>query len=102
VRLSGSEPSCLDHRSDQFIIESEHLVEQLTVLDVVTLLVTVELHGVCYHLLLAYIFKNQELRLVLIVIVTTGRSAVCLIKEALVATVRAAHRRVHCSVRNVG
>lgn len=46
VRLGGLEICGFENRANQFVVESEHFVQQLTVLDVIALLVSVELHVV--------------------------------------------------------
>mmetsp|Transcript_24551 Transcript_24551/g.38081 ORF Transcript_24551/g.38081 Transcript_24551/m.38081 type:complete len:221 (-) Transcript_24551:373-1035(-) len=103
VGLGRSEAGGLNHGANKLVVETEHLVEQLTVLDVVALLITVELHRVGHHLLVRDVLEHKELRLILVVVVTRRRSAVSLVvKESGVASVGATHRRVDSAVRNVG
>ena len=58
MRLGGRETSRLQHRPDQLVVETEHSVQELAVIDVVRLLVTVELHGIGNHLLLGNVFEH--------------------------------------------
>ena len=67
MRLGRRESSGLEHRPDQFVIESWHFVQELAILDMVTLLVAIKLHITRYHLLFCDIFENQEVGLVLVV-----------------------------------
>lgn len=69
VGLGGREASSLEHRPNKFIVKSKHFVQQFAVLNVVSFLVTVELHCVCHHLLLGNILEDEEVRIVLVVVV---------------------------------
>lgn len=73
VRLGRGKSCRLEHRPDQFVIESQHLEEKLTVFNMVALLVTIELHRVRHHLLLRDVFEDQELRIVFVVVVVLPR-----------------------------
>jgi len=67
VRLGGCEPSSFKHRSNELVVKSEHLIQQLTVLNMVTLLVTIELHVVGHHLFFRDIFEHKEVGLVFVI-----------------------------------
>ena len=58
--LGGRESCSLKDRADQFVVEAEHLIEQLTVFYVVALLISVELHRVSHQLLFGNIFEDKE------------------------------------------
>ena len=103
MRLSSSKPCCLKHRSNKLIIKSEHPIQKLTVVNVVGLLVSVELHRVCHQLLFSYVFEDQELRVVLIVVVAgVTVLARIVIEEALTSRVSAAHGGIDSSVGDGG
>lgn len=53
-------------RPAQFIIETDHFVEELRVLDVVALLVAIVRQGTSYHLLVRDVLEVEEVALVLI------------------------------------
>ena len=90
VRLCRSEPGCLKHRSNELVIESQHLVQELTVLDMITFLVSVKLHIVGDHLLISNVLENEEVRLVLIVEVVALRR-VGSVEETVGASMGSAH-----------
>ena len=48
MRLGWREATSLQDRSDELVIKTEHLVQEFTVLDMVALLITIELHVVCH------------------------------------------------------
>lgn len=56
----------LEHRADQLVVEAQHLVEDLRVLDVVALLVALELLGVGHDLVLSDVLKRNQVVLVLV------------------------------------
>lgn len=65
----------------------------------IAFLVSVKLHVICYHLLVCNIFKSQEIRLIFIVEIV-WLWAVSAIEEPIGTTMRPAHWRIDCSVRN--
>lgn len=69
MALGRSESSSFKYRSRQLVVEPEHLEEELAALDVMTPLVSVELHRVFYHLLFGDILKHQKVWLVFVAIV---------------------------------
>jgi hypothetical protein len=86
--LCWSKACSFDHGSDELIIKSNHLVEELTIFNMVAFLVSIELHSISHHLLLSDGFKNKKLGLVLgigvslalgvsLVVEETGRSTMC-------------------------
>ena len=101
VRLSGGETTGLKHWSNEFVVESQHLVQEFTILNVVRLLVAIELHVVGYHLFVWNVLEHKEIWLVLVVVVVRLGTA-SLVKEALGASVRPRHGWVHGPVRNSG
>ena len=52
MRLCGCKTCSFKHRSNKFIIESRHFVQKFTIFDVIALLITIKLHGICNHLFL--------------------------------------------------
>ena len=91
MRLGRREASCLQDRSNQLIIKSQHLIQQFTILNMVAFLVTVELHRVRHHLFLRYVFEHEEVRVVFIVVIIGAGRASLIIEKALTAGVRPAH-----------
>lgn len=61
MALGGTEACVLQHRSDQLVVESKHFVKQLTVFDVVALLVSVVGQSSVHQLVLFHSFENQEI-----------------------------------------
>lgn len=59
----------LKDRPDQFIIKSQHFVQKLTIFDVITLLIPVELHVVGDQLFFSDVLEREEFWLVLVVMV---------------------------------
>jgi len=59
----------LQYGAAEFVVKSDHFVEELRVLDVVALLVAVVRQVARDHLLFRYVFKVDEVGLVLIVLV---------------------------------
>lgn len=101
MRFSSGKPSSFKHWPYEFVVESEHLVKELTVLNMVRLLISIKLHVVGNHLLVGDILKHQEIRLVLVVIVARLRT-VGLIKETVCTSMRSWHWWIHGSVRDCG
>lgn len=101
VALSGRKTVVFEHRSDELVVEPEHLVEELTVLDVVALLVPIELHVVRHHLLLGDVLEHQRIRLVLVVVVRVRLVRVA-VEEATRCTLSARHAGAHSSVGYCG
>ena len=89
--LGGGKPGCLQHRPDQLVIEPQHLVEKFTVLNMVTFLVSVELHCIGYQLLVGNVFENEEIRLVLVVEIVALRLASS-VEETVRASMGSTHR----------
>jgi len=58
MRLGRCKTCSLQHRSNEFVIKSEHFVQEFAVLNVVSLLVTVKLHRVCNHLLIGNVLED--------------------------------------------
>ena len=69
MALGCSESGGFKYGSRQLVVEPEHLEEELAALDVMTPLVSVELHGIFYHLLFGDILKHQKVGLAFVAIV---------------------------------
>ena len=77
MRLSVAEAVDLEDRSEQFIVESESLVEQLRALDVIVLLIG-DTHSEAlsvgrYQLVLLHVFEGDEVTLVLVLLIVELR-----------------------------
>ena len=64
----------------------------------VAFLVTVELHCVRHHLLLWNILKNQEVRMVFIVVIIRSGGSGLIIEKSLSTRMSTTHWRIHCSI----
>lgn len=82
MRLSSSESCSLQERTDQLVVEAEHLVEELAVFDVVTLLISIELHRICHQLLVGDVLEHKEVRLILAVRIARGRAVGLIVEES--------------------
>jgi len=51
MTLGRSKVGILKHRSNQFVVKSQHFIQKLTIFNVVALLIAVKLHCVCHKLL---------------------------------------------------
>ena len=102
MRLSRSEIRRLQYRPNQLVIESQHLVQKFTVFDVVASLVTVKLDSVGHQLFVSDVLENQEIRLVLIVVVTGLGATSLTVEKALGTSMSTAHRRVYSPIRDCG
>ena len=101
MRFSCSKTSSFKHRSDQFVIESQHFIKKLTVLDVIAFLISVKLHVIRYHLFIGNIFKHKEIRLVFVIKIVRLRP-ICLIEKSISSSMRTRHRRIDSPVGNGG
>lgn len=100
VWLGSGETCCFEHRSDQLIVKTEHFIQELAVLNMIGLLVTVELHSVRYHLLLRNVFEHQEVGVVFVVVIIWSWRAALVVEKSLATWVSSAHWRIHSSVCN--
>ena len=66
----------LEDGAAQLVIETDHFVEQLRVLDMVTLLVAVVGELSSDHLLVCYILEMEEFTLVLVLLVIEALASV--------------------------
>lgn len=73
MRLGRRKIRSLEHRPDQLVVEAQHLIQQLGVLDVVGLLITVELHVVRHQLLLGDGLEHHEFGLIFALVVVVRR-----------------------------
>lgn len=101
MRLGCSETSSLEHGSNEFVVESKHLVKEFTVLNVVRLLVAIELHVVGDHLLVWNVLEHKEIGLVLVVVVV-WLGTTRLVEEPLGASMWPRHGWIHSPVWNGG
>ena len=76
MRVGAREAVLFEDRATQFVVEPYHLVQQLRVLNVVTLLVAVVGQRASYHLLVCDVLEVDELVLVLPLIVVEALSRV--------------------------
>lgn len=68
MRFCWSEVGCLKNRSYKFVVESEHLVAQVAIV-MITLRVSVKLHGIRDQLFFCDRLEGNKVRLILIVVV---------------------------------
>ena len=66
----------LEDGAAQLVIETDHFVEQLRVLNMVTFLVAVVGELSSYHLLVCYILEMKEFALVLVLLVMEALASV--------------------------
>jgi len=92
MRLSWCKAIVFHHWPDELVVETQHLVKQFRVFDVVWLLVAIELHRVRHHLFLRYIFETQEFVFVL------GNLTVLIKKPAWSSS--SAHGARYCTIGN--
>lgn len=92
--VGGREPMLLQDRPTKFIVEPDHLVEQLGVLNVVALLVAVVRERARDHLLVRDVLEVQEFTLILILLIVKALPRVgSLTEEASLAANRGPIRR---------
>lgn len=101
--IRWTEAMLLKHWPAKLIIESDHLVKQLWVFNVVALLVAVVREWARNHLLVRNVLEVQELTLVLILLVVEALPRVtCLREEASLTRDRRAVSRASCRRGSVG
>ena len=81
MRLSRCELRSFQDGSDGLVVESKHLVQQFTIFNMVTLLVSIELHGVRDHLLLCNVFEDDEILCIFAIEVAGARAIGLIIEE---------------------
>ena len=81
VAVSRAEAVLLQDRSCEFVVESDHLVQQLRILDVVGLLVAVVGGLASDHLLVCDVLEMKELALILILLVVKVLARVRSLRE---------------------
>lgn len=64
MAFSRCKSGCFEYGSGQLVIKPKHLEEELAALDMMTPLVSVELHRIFDHLLFGDVLKDQKVRLV--------------------------------------
>ena len=69
MALSRSKSGSFEYGSGQLVIKPKHLEEELAALDMMTPLVSIELHRIFYHLLFSDVLKDQKVWLVFVAIV---------------------------------
>ena len=102
MRLCGSKPSSFKNWTNELVVESEHLVQELTVFNVVALLVAIELHGISDQLLFCNVLEHQEIGLVLAIEVTRSGTVSLVVKESRGTTVWTTHWGIDSSVWDCG
>ena len=101
MTLCGCKVSNLKHWSNKLVIESKHLEEKLTILNMITLLIAVKLHCISNHLLFRDIFEWEIIWVIFIVIITR-LWIVTIIEESRTSTVGATHWRANSTVGDSG
>ena len=76
VRVGRAEAMLLEDGAAQLVIETDHFVEQLRVLNMVTFLVAVVGELSSDHLLVCYILEMEEFALVLVLLVVEALASV--------------------------
>ena len=76
MRVGRAEAMLLENRAAQLVIETDHFVEQLRVLNMVTFLVAVVGELSSDHLLVCYILEMEEFALVLVLLVVEALASV--------------------------
>ena len=76
MRVCRAEAMLLEDAAAQLIIETDHFVEQLRVLNMVTFLVAVVGELSSDHLLVCYILEMKEFALVLVLLVVEALASV--------------------------
>lgn len=101
MALGGCKAVVLEHRPDELIVKTQHLVKQLTIFNMITLLISVKLHGVGYHLFFSDVLEKQEFRLVLVVVVSVG-PVIVTVEETTSCTLSTRHARTDSPVGDSG
>ena len=81
MRVSGGEAVLLQNRAAQFVVEADHLVQQLRIFDMVALLVAVIGQRSRDHLLVRDVLEVLELVLILPVLVVEAAPSVRSLRE---------------------
>ena len=100
MTFSWRKISCFQFRPNQFIVKSEHFVEEFTVFYVVAFLVTVKLHSIGDHLLIGDILENKKIWLIFIVVISWLVLS-ALSEETWCSLMRAAHWRIHSPIWDI-
>ena len=69
MALGGSESGSFKYGSRQLVIKPKHLEEELAALNMMTPLVSIELHRIFYHLLFSDVLEHQKVWLIFVAIV---------------------------------
>ena len=96
MALGGCKVGIFEDGANQLVVESEHLEKQFAVFNVVAFLVAVKLDCVRYQLLVRDVFEYEEIRLILVVIITLIIATVWI--EEPIASMCSAHRRANSSI----
>jgi len=89
--LGGCEACSLKNRTDQLVVETQHLVKEFAVFYMIALLITIELHSICDQLLLCDVLENKEVRLIFAIEIAGCCAVGLVVKETRCTTVRATH-----------
>ena len=98
MTLSRGKWIIFKHRSNKFVIKPKHFVKELAIFNMITLLISVELHAISYHLLLCDALENKKIWFVLIVMVRIICTGLAI--EESSSTLSTRHTWTHSSIWN--